>query len=110
MATSAILKKKIFVKSFGTKLFFMFLGSENTILALFFGFEFKYSLSGQIKDIFLFFDVKIGIFLKSTVKRTQFITVYQKFYYNMFVYGHIFLKKYRMLRLNNSEHKYDSSE
>ena len=110
MAASAILKKKIVVESFGTKFFFMFLGSENTILALFFGFEFKYSLSCQIKDFFLFFDVKIGIFLKSTVKRIQFSTVYQNFCYNMFVYGHIFLKKYRMLRLNNSEHKYDSLE
>ena len=84
-AMSAILKKKIFVESFGTKFFFMFLGSENTILTLFFESEFKNSLSCQIKDFFIFFDVKIGIFLKSTVKRTQFVTVYQNFGYNMFV-------------------------
>ena len=65
--------------------FFMFLGSENMILTLFLKSEFKNSLSCQIKDFFTFFDVKIGIFLKITVKRTQFVTVYQNFGYNMFV-------------------------
>ena len=50
-------------KSFETKLVFMFLGPENTILTLFFKSEFKYSLSFQIRDFFTDFKIKIGTFL-----------------------------------------------
>ena len=82
-AVSAILKKN--VQIFWNQTFFMFLGPENMILTLFFKSEFKYSLSCQIKDFITFFNVKIGIFLKITVKRTQIVIVYQNFGYNMFV-------------------------
>ena len=106
MAAVAILKKIIIVESFGTKFFYVFGVREHDSGIIFWIWV---QIFSQLPDKRLFY-IKIGIFVKITVKRIQFNTVYQNFYYNMFVYGHIFLKKYRMLRLNNAELKYDSSE
>jgi len=62
MAAVAILKKWLFIKSFKTDIFFIFLGSGNTNLALFLQFGVKFALKCQIKVTIFIFYLKFGIF------------------------------------------------